>query len=352
MSVYERAIETGIETDAPDQTAEHSTRRRKARALRAQRGSAILLVVPLKMRQNQPEVLRNTTCCYCGVALADVAANKEHVIAKNFVPYNVLDRSWNLIARACVRCNTRKSDLEDDMAVLSLQHYPFDGTDAFYDAHVRTCLAKAARTRSRRTKRPVAESNEESTLELPLGPGGAVTVGMVAPPQFDDDRAFALAHMQATAFYYLLTYRDDVQRGTCWPGGGFFTVDVAARADWGNPRQRWFMDSVASWEPRLVVVAAQGFFKVAIRKHPLEHVWSCALEWNDGIRATALFGQQQPARATGRSIPPLFTEADIIRRTSEVITNYRSEGALSATDDQMFAFEPRLPDAVAEPPQT
>lgn len=307
--------------------------------------------MPLKLRQNQPEVLRNTTCCYCGVALADVPANKEHVIAKNFVPFGVLDRSWNLIAGACVRCNTRKSDLEDDMAVLSLQHYPFDGTDAFYDAHVRTCLEKATRTRSRRTKRPVAESSEESKLELPLGPGGALTVEMIAPPQVDDDRAFALAHMQATAFYYLLTYRDDVQRGTFCPGGGFFTIDVAARADWGNPRQRWFIDSVAAWEPRLIVVAAQGFFKVAIRKNPTEHLWSCGLEWNEGIRAIALFGEEPPARAIGRTIPPLFTDADVIRRTPEVITSYRSEVALSATDDRMFAFESLLPETVADPPQ-
>src|SRR5712672_3459971 len=100
--------------------------------------------MPLKMRENQADVLRNITCCYCRTFLSDVPSNKEHVIAKNFVPTGTLDRSWNLIAQACVACNTRKSDLEDDMAVLSLQHYPFDGTDPVYDAHVRECLKKAS----------------------------------------------------------------------------------------------------------------------------------------------------------------------------------------------------------------
>lgn len=187
------------------------------------------------MRQNQPEVLRNVTCCYCRVPLADVPANKEHVIGRNFVPKGALDRSWNLIAQACETCNTRKSDLEDDMAVLSLQHYPFDGTDLAYDAVVSRSLEKASRTYSRHSRNVVSESSEESKLEMPLGPAGSYIVGMIAPPQVSDDRAFALAHMQATAFYYLLTYRDDERRGVLWPGGGFFTADVATRSDWGNP---------------------------------------------------------------------------------------------------------------------
>jgi hypothetical protein len=171
--------------------------------------SRYTLVVPLKMRKNQPEVLRNVTCCYCRAVLAGVPSNKEHVIATNFVPKGTLDRSWNLIARACVACNTRKSDLEDDMAVLSLQHYPFDGTDPAYDAYVRECLGKASRTHSRHSKKAVSNSAEESTLEMPLGPAGLMTVGLISAPQISDDRAFALANLHATAFFYLLTYRDE-----------------------------------------------------------------------------------------------------------------------------------------------
>lgn len=116
------------------------------------------------MRQNQPELLQNVTCCYCRTSLADVPSNKEHVIEKNFVPKGSLQKSWNLIAQACVSCNTRKSDLEDDMALLSLQHYPFDGTDPESDAAVRGCFKKASRTYSRHAKKPVSKSTEERTL--------------------------------------------------------------------------------------------------------------------------------------------------------------------------------------------
>lgn len=295
--------------------------------------------VPLKMRQNQPELLQNVTCCYCRTSLTDVPSNKEHVIGKNFVPKGSLQKSWNLIAQACVSCNTRKSDLEDDMALLSLQHYPFDGTDPESDAAVRGCFEKASRTYSRHAKKPVSKSTEETTLETALGPGGSFSVGMIAPPQVNDDRAFALAHMQATAFYYLLTYRYEERRGVLWPGGGFFTADVATRSDWGNPIQRWLMDTVRRWHVRLVVTAARNFFKVAIRKNPDLPVWSCALEWNEGIRVIALFGEKESALAIGRGMPRLFTEEHVILRTPEKVTSYRTEVPLKAEDDRMFSFE-------------
>jgi hypothetical protein len=292
----------------------------------------------LKMRQNQPEVLPNVTCCYCRTPLADVVSDTEHVIARRFVPIGTLQKSWNLIAQACKRCNNRKSDLEDDMAVLSLQHYPFDGTDPIYDAHVRECLEKASRTHSRHSKKPVSESIERSTLEMPLGPA-VMTVGLIAAPQVNDDRAFDLANMHAMAFFYLLTYRAEERRGALWPGGGFFTTDVAARSDWGNPIQRWFIDTAAPWHPRLHVTAAQGFFKVAIRKNPDVPVWSCALEWNEGIRVVAFFGEEEPALAIGREMPRLFTAEHVILRSAERITSIRTEVPISSDDDRMFSTD-------------
>jgi hypothetical protein len=293
----------------------------------------------MKMRKDQPKVLQNVTCCYCRTPLADVVFDKEHVIARRFVPTGTLQKSWNLIAQACKRCNNRKSDLEDDMAVLSLQHYPFDGTDPVYDAHVRECLQKASRTHSRRSKKTVSESVERSTLEMPLGPAFVMTVGLIATPQVSDDRAFELANMHATAFFYLLTYRDEEQRGSFWPGGGFFTTDVATRSDWGNPIQRWFIDTAAQWQPRLHVRAAQGFFKVAIRKNPDVPVWSCALEWNEGIRVVAFFGEKEPALAIGREMPQLFTDEHVILRTREGTTSWRTEVTISSDDDRMFSFD-------------
>lgn len=78
---------------------------------------------------------------------------------------------------------------------------------------------------------------------------------------------------------------------------------------------------------------------MAIRKHPELLVWSCALEWNEGIRVIALLGEKEPALDLGRGVPRLFTEEDVILRTPERITSYRTEVGLSPEDDRMFAFD-------------
>ena len=115
------------------------------------------------MRPDQPVRLSNVTCCYCRSPFSDIPSNEEHVIARKFVPSGTLDRSWNMIAQACVPCNTQKSDLEDDMAVLSLQHYRFDGTDPERDAMAKKALTKAPRVYSRYARKPVSESHQESS---------------------------------------------------------------------------------------------------------------------------------------------------------------------------------------------
>lgn len=150
------------------------------------------------MNVNQPVVLKNITCCYCRTPLGTTGVNKEHVVARRFVPKGTLDRSWNMIARACIGCNVRKSDFEDDMSVLSMQHYPFDGKDVLRDNIVAQSLSKASRTYSRHAKKKVSDSFEESTLEMDLGSAAHVSFGFVAPPQIRDDRAFALANMHGS----------------------------------------------------------------------------------------------------------------------------------------------------------
>ncbi|HQZ38321.1 MAG TPA: hypothetical protein PLH72_04715 [Vicinamibacterales bacterium] len=60
-----------------------------------------------------PTVLKNATCPYCGDGVPGRDGTKEHVIGKRFVPRSALDGSWNLILRACQRCNRRKAALEE-----------------------------------------------------------------------------------------------------------------------------------------------------------------------------------------------------------------------------------------------
>lgn len=286
----------------------------------------------------RPKILRNETCCYCRHSLAERPFDKEHVIGRSFVPKGTLHQAWNLIAFACKACNGAKSDLEDDLSLLTLQHCPRAGIDVGRDQLIERTLEKATRSFSRKTKKPVSESAEESSIELPLGPGGNYSFTFISPPQAEDERAFKLAYLQAVAFFYALTYDEVKRQGSFWPGAGFFPADCAARQDWGNPVQKWFMLKVAPWPLRLGVVTAQGFFKAAIRRHPEAALWSCAIEWNEGMRVVSLMGDEATARDAAVDMPPLFGVDDPAIRLENRVIRMRSEVPILEREDILFDF--------------
>ena len=114
-----------------------------------------------------------------------------------------------------------------------------------------------------------------------------------------------LARLQVGGLFYWITFDAEGGKGGFWPGR-FVLLGHAAHADWGNARQIGFMQMVHSWEPRVLVDTAGGFFKVAIRKHP-EHsaCWSWALEWNQNYRLIGFFGD--PASGDTQNRPVVDT---------------------------------------------
>ena len=42
------------------------------------------------------------------------------MIGRRFVPKGKLNNQWNLIVRVCIKCNNKKSDLEDDISAISM----------------------------------------------------------------------------------------------------------------------------------------------------------------------------------------------------------------------------------------
>lgn len=56
------------------------------------------------------------------------------------------------------------------------------------------------------------------------------------------------------------------------------------RADWGNDQLKSFTAETAAWEHRVHAITADGYFKIAIRKHPVAD----ACSHSNGTRATAL----------------------------------------------------------------
>ncbi len=287
---------------------------------------------------NKPVTLDNDTCPYCGGSLPSSSREKDHVIARRFVPTGKLSGSWNLKVRCCRKCNLEKSDLEDDISAITMKllvDHPGRGV-VLGEELARAIERKVRHSKSRLTKKPVYESYGNLEVRSSLAPGVDLTVNFAHPPQIAPERSFKLAHMQVMAFFYLITYNEETKRGRLWPGR-FFSIpeSEATRSDWGNPIHRWFMDAVLNWHQRVCVSTAYDFFKIAIRKHPEAACWSWALEWNRVYRLFGFFGEQTMARATAESMPPIEAEP-IVGRGSDEQLLIRADTALDEKDDSMF----------------
>jgi hypothetical protein len=288
----------------------------------------------------QIAILSNRTCPYCGISLEAIPWDTDHVIGRRFVPKGSLDRRWNLKLRSCRACNARKAALEDDLSAITMQPAATGVFPRDDDLFVAEAKRKGKNSISRRTRKPVESSQEE--LELAFFPvsGAQFRISLVAPPQADSARVFALARLQTAAFFYWLTYGPDAHDGKWWPGK-FMPLCQSFRGDWGNVVQVAFMEMVNAWEPRAVIVTARGFFKIAIRRNPEATCWSWALEWNENLRLIGFFGDPAPAQALLENLPE--AETRVLSQPSGHMT-YRLEEPLADTADFLFA----LPDHSTE----
>src|SRR5262249_52774697 len=139
-------------------------------------------------------------------------------------------------------------------------------------------IRKGKRSISRLTGKTVNTSASGLDLKLPYG-NAVLTVNLACAPQVDYRRAYELARLQLMGFFYWLTYNEETRKGGFWRGD-FSPLFHTVRSDWGNVIMRGFMDAVVGWEPRLIARGANGFFLVAIRRHPNAECWSWAVEWN------------------------------------------------------------------------
>ena len=184
--------------------------------------------------------------------------------------------------------------------------------------------------------KPVKDSRENLKFKMQFAPGVEITFDMIAPPQTDRERVFELARLHAMAFFYWVTFNPSSGEGGFWPGG-FFPVLEVANADWGNPIHRAFMDAVVDWEPRVLAVTADGFFKIAIRRHPSAESWSWAIEWNRNRRIVGFFGDRSAAETVAAGFPPLDTIN--IAKDPDHYVGYRREMALFEADDRLFFWD-------------
>lgn len=275
---------------------------------------------------NKSVKLQNITCVYCSTELSRVKSDEEHVIARKFVPKGSLNNYWNLIVRACEKCNNKKSDLEDDISSITMQPDLY-GSHVVDDESLISDSIRKSKSYSRRTSKRVLDSKEELTLKAPFF-GGNITFKLISPPQISSDRAFELARLHITAFFYWLTYDETAKIGRFWEGF-YFPIQVTSNKYWGSHLNTTFMKLVLDWELALHGETAGGFFKVIIRKDPKATCWSWALEWNKNYRVIGLFGDEV-------SIERFNSLLDAPKKATINNFSYRQEIPLSDAEDILF----------------
>lgn len=281
--------------------------------------------------------LSNVTCPYCGSPLEKHGRTKEHVIGRRFVPVGTLENCWNLILWACSPCNRRKSDLEDDIAAITM-HFHVARLPQMSDSRAQAeAKRRGTRSGSRKTGKPVAESHAALKFSGKLGNVGELKFSFAAPPQLDDARVYELARLQMVGFFYFLTYDRTRHLGHYWPGE-FFPVHGTIKSDWGNAVHRAFMRETFRWDYRLILNTASGYYRAAIRRHPTADCWAWAVEWNASYRLVGFFGDPAAARAVAESLPDLPVLS--IREDQSSWLRYRVEEPLSEEDDTLFHIPP------------
>jgi len=291
----------------------------------------------MNLPPNRAVILRNTRCLYCGTPMERDEQTRDHVIGRRFVPKGKLAANWNLIVNACRKCNNAKSSLEDDIAAITLQpdlwgRYGHEDAAAIEEARHR-----AEKSISRRTRKPVGQSEETVTLKSELGPGVSFSFNFTSPPQIEEDRAFELARLHLMALFYMQSYNPETRQGGYWLHG-FHPVLAVRREDWGNPIMRDFTAATADWEWRLHAVTADGFFKALTRLHPNGTTWAWAIEWNHSMRLIGFFGELGPAQTLADTFarPQIHT----VHEAPGEMLRYARETPLLEADDTLFTPPP------------
>jgi hypothetical protein len=107
-----------------------------------------------------------------------------------------------------------------------------------------------------------------------------------------------------------------------------------AKADWGNPLSRAFMNTVFDWEPIVLAIGADGFFKIDIRRHPTSVCGSSAVEWNHKFRVLGFFGEKTAVESVTCTLPAL--EGRPIAQGPGYYLRYRQGIPLADEDDTLF----------------
>ncbi len=227
----------------------------------------------------------NVCCVYCGCLLYGPNApqsDKEHLIARNFVPTGTMSgQQFNFIFRACRPCNARKADAERHVSSITL----FNSPGRIEDANVNEIALRKGKGDYHPNKKGVLVKDSHESLSI-SGSFGSMSMrfGMVAPPQLDRNKTGEVAFSHVQGLFSLICtedYRDPLKMRLL-PQDQFIWYDWYTHDDWGNPQAVEIANRVDNWECLANIVSADGYFKATLRRS--DEVWFWALEWNRQLR--------------------------------------------------------------------
>jgi len=270
---------------------------------------------PLRYRPENPlswwhrdPARSNQYCLYCGRfvgAGSTLISDREHLIARNFVPTGKLHASsFNFIFRACRECNDRKGDAERHVSSVTLLNSPRRLDDPAID--------QIARRKGSGDYSPtgqgirIGEEVHRHTIEFAMQ-GATLGFEMVAPPQLDPERAGLLAFHQIQALFSMVTTTNltDPQAIRILPIDQWHQLGLFEWRDWGNPWLRTLEQRTKKWREAAIIDTAYGYFKAVLRRGSDEEGWFWALEWNQCVRVAGCIARPKEIPTAFRDLPQL-----------------------------------------------
>lgn len=249
----------------------------------------------------------NPFCLYGGEPVgmdSGIASDKEHLIARNFVPTGSLASGFNFQFRACRSCNERKGNAERHVSTITLLNSPARATDLAVDI---LALRKARKDfHPRKQGRLVKDASEELNLRGTLGPGLSIKAQLVAPPQLDAESVALLACNQVQALFALCTSPDhrDPSSMRLLPASQWQLFGDYPSRDWGNPQLVEISARVAAWPYRAKIWTANGYFRAVLRANDTGP-WFWALEWNKSLRVYGAIANAEDPLPVFANLPEL-----------------------------------------------
>ncbi|AZQ82659.1 hypothetical protein EKO29_00410 [Colwellia sp. Arc7-635] len=282
-------------------------------------------------KQNQPITWfhkklekSNQHCLYCGDYIginSGVKSNKEHLIARRFVPPEYFTSTdFNFIFRCCIPCNNRKSNIERHLSTTSLLSSDARLHDEIVDF---LALNKANKDYHPENKgKLVINSTVKNNFDI-NSHEMKVNGDFFSPPQSDKSYVEELSYRHIQGLFSLMTSKNPLStEGTSiLSGKSFHIFGIYPKNDWGNSQIAYFIQKTLSWSSFWNESVARGFFKAMILGPKEEQDgWMWALEWNKSIRIIGALVKEQHLSRVYPDIPEIKWSPWIQSENGEIRT--------------------------------